>query len=77
MVPKYLQAKIYFEACFRLLKTTGSGQFEKSQEVYLCEEEREAISATRSTVIHDAEKLGIVLIYEAKVGKESTMNQDL
>ena len=53
------------------------GQFEKSQQVYLSEREGEAISAIRNTVIHDAENLGLVPIYEAKSGKESTMDQEL
>ena len=51
------------------------GQFEKSQQVYLSEKEGEAASAIRNTVIHDAENL--VPIYEAKSGKESTMDQEL
>ena len=50
------------------------GQFEKSQQVYLSEKEGEALSTTRNTVIHDAENLGLVPIYEAKSGKESTMD---
>ena len=33
--------------------------------------------ASRNTVIHDAENLGLVPIYEAKSGKESTMGQEL
>ena len=53
------------------------GQFEKSQQVYLSEKEGEAISAIRNTVIHDAENLGLVPIYEAKSGRESTMDQML
>ena len=35
----------------------------------------ETISAIRNTVIHDAENLGLVPIYEAKSAKESTMFQ--
>ena len=33
--------------------------------------------AIRNTVIHDDEKLGLVPIYEANSGKESTMDQEL
>ena len=65
------------EACFQLLKINDLGQFEKSQQVYLSEKEREAISAIRNTIIHDAENHGLVPIYEAKSGKESTMDQEL
>ena len=53
------------------------GQFEKSQQFYFSEKQGEAISAIRNTVYHDAENLGLVLIYEAKSGKESTMDQEL
>ena len=53
------------------------GQFEKSQQVHLSGKEGEAISATRKTVTHDAENLGLVPTYEAKSGKESTMDQEL
>ena len=53
------------------------GQFENSQQVYLSEKEGEAISAIRNTVFHDAENLGLVPIYEAKSGRESTMDQEL
>ena len=35
------------------------------------------ISAIRITVIHDAENLGLVPVYEAISGKESTMEQEL
>ena len=49
----------------------------KKQQVYLGGREREAISAIRNTVIHDAENLELVPIYEAKSGKESTMDQEL
>ena len=38
---------------------------------------REAISAIRNTVIHDAENLGLEPIYEAKCGKVSTIDQEL
>ena len=51
------------------------GQFEKTQQVYFSEKEGEEISAIRNTVIHDAENLEVVPIYEAKSGKESTMDQ--
>ena len=53
------------------------GQFEKFQQVYLSEKEGEALSTIRNTVIYDAENLGLVPIYEAKSGKESTMDQEL
>ena len=53
------------------------GQFEESQQVYLSEKEGEALSTVRITVIHDAENLGLVPIYEAKSGKESTSDQKL
>ena len=53
------------------------GQFEKSQQVYLSEKEGEALSTIRNNVIHDAENLGLVPIYEAKPGKESFMDQEL
>ena len=65
------------EPCFRLLKINDLGQFEKSQQVYLSEKEGEAISAIRNTVIHGAENLGLVPIFEAKSGKESTMDKKL
>ena len=52
------------------------GQFEKSQQVYFSEKEGEALSRIRNTVIHDAENLGLVPMYEAKSGKESTMDQE-
>ena len=65
------------EPCIQLLKINDLGQFEKSQQVYLSEKEGEAISAIRNTIIHDAENLGLVPIYEAKSGRESTMNQEL
>ena len=64
------------EPCFQLLKINDLGQFEKSQQVYLSGKEGKAISAIRNSVIHDAENLGLVLIYEAKSGKESTMDQE-
>ena len=53
------------------------GQLEKKQQVYLGGKEREAISAFRNTVIHDAENLGLIPMNEAKSGKESTMDQEL
>ena len=45
--------------------------------MYSCEKEGEAKLAIRNTVIHDAENLGLVTIYEAKTGKESTMDEEL
>ena len=74
---KSYKGKFYFEPCFQLLKINNLGQFEKSQQVYLSEKEGEALSTMRNTVIHDAENLGLVPIYEAKPGKESTMDQEL
>ena len=65
------------EPCFQLLKINDLGQFEKSQQIYFSKKEGEAISAIRNSVIHDAENLGLVPIYEAKSGKESTMDQEL
>ena len=53
------------------------GQFEKSQQVYLSVKEGEALSKFRNTVFRDAENLGLVPIYEANSGKESTMDQEL
>ena len=43
----------------------------------LVKKEGEALSTIRNTVIHDAENLGLVPIYEAKPGQESTMDQEL
>ena len=77
LVPKILQGEIYFEPCFQKLKLNDMGQFEKSEQVYLSDKEGEAISTIRNTVIHDAENLGLVPLYEAKSGKESTMDQEL
>ena len=67
----------FLEPCFQLFKINDLGQFEKSQQVYLSLKEGEAISASRNTVIQDAEKLGLVPIYKAKSRKESTMDQEL
>ena len=53
------------------------GPFARSQKVYLSEKEGEALSAIRNTVIHDAENVGLVPIYEANSGKDSTMDQEL
>ena len=69
--------KTYFKPCFQLFQINDLGQFDKSQQVYLSEKEAEALSAIRNTVIHDAENLALVPIYEAKSGKESTMDQEL
>ena len=74
---KSYKVKICLEPCFQLLKINDLGQFDKSQQVYFSEKEGEAISAIRNTVIHDAENLGLVPIYEAKSGRESTMGQEL
>ena len=60
---------MYLEPCYQLLKINDLGQFEKSQQVYLIKKEGEAISAIRNSVIHDAENLGLVPIFEAKSGK--------
>ena len=77
MVPKILQGENCFEPCFQLLIINDLGQCEKSLQVYLSEKEGEAVSAIRNSVYHDAENLGLVLIYEVKSGKESTMDQEL
>ena len=63
--------------CFQLLKIIELGQFEKSQQVFLREKKVEAIAALRNAAIHDAENLELVPLYEAKSGKESTMDQEL
>ena len=76
LVPKNLQGENLFEPCFQLFKINSLGQFE-SQQVYLSEEEVEALSKIRNTVIHDAENLEFAPIYEAKSGKESKMDQEL
>ena len=65
------------ETSFQLLEINDLGQFEKSQQVYLSGKEGEAISAIRNTVIHDADNLESVPIYEAKSGKEPTLDQEL
>ena len=77
MFQKSYKGKIYLKPCFQLLKINDLGQFEKFQHVYLNEKEGEAISVIRNSVIHDAENLGLVPIYEAKSGIESTMIQEL
>ena len=74
---KSYKGKFYFEPCFQLLKINDLGRFEKSQQIYLSEKECEALSTIRNTVIHDAEHLGLVPIYEAKPGKESNIDQEL
>ena len=74
---KYYKGKINFEPCFQLLQNNILGQFGTSQPVHLSEKEGEEISTIRNTVIHDAENLGLVPIFEAKSGKESTMDQKL
>ena len=73
---KTYKGKLYFEPCFQLLKINSLGQFE-SKQVYLSEEEVEALSKIRNTVIHDAENLEFAPICEAKSSKESTMHQEL
>ena len=77
MVPKILQGENILGTVLSSNKINDLGQFEKSQQFYLSEKEREAISAIRNTIIHKAEKPGLVPIYEAKSGKESTMDQEL
>ena len=71
------KGKFYFEPCFQLLKINDLGHLEKSQQVYLSEKEGETLSTIRKTAIQDAENLGLVPIFEAKSGKESTMDQEL
>ena len=77
MAPKILPGEKYFELCFQLLKTGDLGKFEKFQQVYLNEEEGEAISAIRNSVVNDAENLGLAPVHEANFAKESTMDQEL
>ena len=75
MVPKILQGENILGTVLSTIKIKNDlGQFEKSQQVYLSEKEGEAIFTIRNTVIHDAENLRLVPIYEAKSGKESTMD---
>ena len=74
---KSYKGKIYFEPCFQLFKKNELGQLEKRQQVYLGEKEGEAISAIGNTVIHDAENLGFVPIWDLISDKESTMDQEL
>ena len=74
---KPYNGKTYFEPCFQLLKKNESGQIEKTQQVYLGEKEGERISAIRTTVIHDAENLGLVPVLEPYSDKDSTMEQEL
>ena len=62
--------KIYIEPCFQLLEIEDLGQFEKFQQIFFREKEGEAKSAIRNTVIHNAENLGLVPIYEAEFGKK-------
>ena len=65
MIPKILQE----ESCFQLFKINDLGQFEKSQQVYLSEKEGKSISAIRKSVIHNAQNVGLVPIYAAKMTK--------
>ena len=74
---KPYNGKIYFEPCFQLIKKNESGQIEKTQQVYFGEKEGERISAIRNTVIHDAENLGLVPVWEFYSDKDSTMEQEL
>ena len=69
LVPKTLEGDIIFGTVLSTIEINVLGQFEKSQQVYLSEKEREAISSIRNTVIHDAENLGLVPLDEAKSGK--------
>ena len=73
---KSYKGKIYFEPCFQLLKVNDLGQFEKSQQVYLCEKE-EAISEIRNTVIHDAENLGLVPITYSQFESERSRKKSV
>ena len=74
---KSYEGKLYFEPRFQLLKVNNLGQLEKSQQVDLSGKVGEALLGIRKTIIYDAENLGLVPIYEAKSGKESTMGQEL
>ena len=70
MVPKNLQGETLFEPCFQLFKINSLGQFE-SQQVYLSEEEVEALSKIRNTVIHDAENLEFARLFDIKTVEKS------
>ena len=48
-----------------------------SESIYVGEKEGEKLLAKRKNCIDDAEKLGLEPIYEAKSGKNSTMDQTL
>ena len=74
---KPYNGKIYFEPCFQSLKKNELGQNEKTQQVYLGENEGERISAIRNTVIHDAENLGLVPVLEPYSDNDSTKEQEL
>ena len=74
---KSFNGKTYVEPCFQLLKKNESGQIEKTQQVYLGENEGERTSAIRNTVIHNAENLGLVPVLEPYSDKDSTMEQEL
>ena len=74
---KPYNGKIYFEPCFQSLKKNELGQTEKTQQVYLGENEGERISAIRNTVIHDAENLELVPVLEPYSDKDSTKEQEL
>ena len=73
------KGKIYFEPCFQLSKINDLGHFEKSQQVYLSENEAGSIGnpAIRNTVIPGAENSILVSIYKTKSGKESIIDQEL
>ena len=69
MVPTIVQGENIHRTVLSIIEKNDLGQFEKFQQIFFREKEGEALSAIRNTVIHDAENLGIVPIYEAKFGK--------
>ena len=74
---KPYNGKIYFEPCFQLLKKNESGQIEKTQQVYLGEKEGERILPIRNNVIHDAENLGLVPVWNPILTKTQPWSRNL
>ena len=60
-----------------IAKEKWNGKNQKTQQVYLSENEGERIAAIRNTVIHDAESFGLVPVLEPYSDKDSTMEQKL
>ena len=71
------RGKFILKPAFNYSRKKRVGTTQKNKQVYLGEKEGEAISANRNTVIHDAEKLGLVPILELTSDNESTMEQEL